>query len=393
MFKYPTKNKLLAVDAIPFHGGSKVATKSILDQLIEQGVEVTLLTEDPASWVSSDITLFHLPKMPLFWRSETGFSYYAKHLWISVFLFISWIRCGKPLSVLGTSGPGVDLSIYLTSSLLGKRLRPLQFIHGPVGESRTNARCLLRAKLVAYLESSRPSMESTLKRLISENQINALFDNTKYQLLINGISQKKWPSKTQNTFESPSIFWAASLLKWKGLDELCTALSFFPDINTPNSVICYINPKDTDLPVCNIPHACQNMEIYEAPTNLNLLRSCCNIFVSTSHQEPFGLSILEAMAAGLCIVIPNDGAYWDTVLIDNVNCIKYKAHNETDLFQKLDYLRSNMHIAKKLASRSVLCALDYQAELKYASICEQIISHCDPFVLGSRQNNSARAIR
>ncbi|MEI8597440.1 glycosyltransferase [Vibrio sp. M60_M31a] len=119
-------------------------------------------------------------------------------------------------------------------------------------------------------------------------------------------------------------FWAASLLKWKGLETLIKASKRAAISQSVVLNVCYIRPVDTCLPISNAPVLLSHTIWYEDPENLDDIRSQSNIFVSTSCNEPFGLSILEALAAGMCVVIPSDGAYWDKTLTHNENCIKYQ---------------------------------------------------------------------
>lgn len=97
-----------------------------------------------------------------------------------------------------------------------------------------------------------------------------------------------------------------------------------------------------------------------------------NIFISTSRNEPFGLSILEAMAAGHCIVLPADGAYWDKTLDDSVNCIKYRPEDADDLANKIMHLCNNMDKVKTLDLAGMKVAENYRAESCYKPIIESI---------------------
>ena len=251
----------------------------------------------------------------------------------------------------------------------------IQLIHGPVARSRTIARCLLAAEQVYYLESSKDSLLNCLA-CFDQTDLNTL--PTNFHIMNNGLSEQLWPSACQRT--KPTLFWAASLLKWKGLEILTSALQKIPNGQRPITHICYIKPKQTKLAVSQLPKQMLNVHCHENPSNINNYRASANIFVSTSNNEPFGLSILEAMAAGHCILIPEDGAYWDRTLINDVNCIKYQADNSDDLMHKLMLLNEDLEQVIKLGKQAALVANKYAAKKQYANIqqgIEQSINYSD----------------
>ena len=176
----------------------------------------------------------------------------------------------------------------------------------------------------------------------------------------NGICKNQWPSPCQ--YKTPTILWASSLLKWKGLDILIDALSKMSVENRPNTHICFIKPLDTLLPISNNLMKIENVKWHEEPDNLDRIRASCNIFISTSQNEPFGLSILEAMASGHCVMIPADNAYWDKTLIHNKNCIKYAPQDPDDLRSKIQFLQDNPDIIKRIGACSQSVSLKYKAE-------------------------------
>lgn len=363
------KHHLVVIDPTAFSGGSKVATESMLRLLDTDKIKITVLSADLDSWHWPHLKRVHLYQPKWLAQQEQGISYFIRHIWIAINILILRIRLGCIDIGLGASGPGVDLALYLLKPLLG--LRIIQLIHGPVAKSKTIARCLHNAEQVFYLQSSRDSLINSLASLpIPQLQTLPMH----FQLMQNGLSEALWPTPCLQQYQ-PVVMWAASLLKWKGLDILRAALDSMPTELRPITHICYIKPKETKLPISQLPNRIDKMNCHQNPTNLDQIRAASNIFISTSKNEPFGLSILEAMAAGLCVMIPADGAYWDKTLIDQQNCIKYQANNAHDLGQKLSELSTELNKVHKIGQRAKVVAKKYQASKCYANIKASIESH------------------
>lgn len=359
-----TKRHLIVVDPTAFSGGSKVATESILHLLDPKKSKVTVLTADKDSWHSENINRVRLFEPQWLAQKEQGLSYFARHAFIALNLFIVRLRFGSFDAALGASGPGVDLSLYLLSKL--NKMEVIQLIHGPIAKSRTIARCLNAAYEVHYLQSTYPSLQTSLSTLgIDNTDLPAQF-----HLLLNGLSEAVWPTPCQT--KHPGIFWAASLLKWKGLDTLLSAIQMIPTEKRPPIDICYIKPQGVQLPITKAPISINKVEWHENPNNIDQIRANANIFVSTSKNEPFGLSILEAMAAGQCVVIPADGAYWDEVLQHDIDCIKYEPDNADDLKNKLLMLSEHMNQVDQLGKKAAKVAQGYRAKTQYAHIVSSI---------------------
>jgi len=356
---------LIVIDPTAFAGGSKVATESILSLLDSQQFRITVLTADKQSWLSKQINRVNVYEPKCLAQKEQGIGYFIRHGVLALQLLWARLRFGRIDVALGASGPGVDLALYLLRPLM--QFPIIQLIHGPVAQSRTIARCLQAAQHVHYLQSSIDSLNTSLATI--GHPKTALPRH--FHRFENGLNEKQWPSECQRI--QPVVFWAASLLKWKGLDLLLEVLKQLPEKQRPITNICYIKPQSVQLPVSDAPVKINNVVWYENPKDIDTIRANANIFVSTSHQEPFGLSILEAMAAGQCVLIPADGAYWDQVLTDHINCIKYLPQQAEDLQQKLIMLTQDMALVKRLGQQASLLARGYSASQQY----QRIIKHID----------------
>ena len=355
---------IVVLDSIPFMGGSKVATENILRCLNSTHTKVTVLSADQNAWLSHNLTVQPLHELNFLTQKQWGLAYFARHLILLFNLIWLQIKFGRIDLAIGASGPGNDLALYWSKKIFKHPV--MQLVHGSVGQSNTIARCLKQADHIFYLDSAIGSIDQVLSRLNSS--INQLKSSGKTVLpMVNGLSSHNWPKSVTN-YESPRLLWAASLLKWKGLDTLISALNSLSAETRPETNICYIRPKQTELEISQAPIEIKHVQWFESPSNLDEIRQQSNVFISTSHLEPFGLSILEAMAAGHCALIPADGAYWDQQLTCGENCIKYLPDDSVDLYRQIKCLIKRPALIEQLGKSAQNHAETYRAESLYLPI-------------------------
>ncbi len=371
----------LIFDPIPFAGGSKIATSCALSHCDNRLTTFTVVTASPKCWHSSELSneqlsIIFMPCPAWLAQASSGLSYWLKQGYFSLFLILTLLRLPKVNQVIGASGPGIDMALYLCRFLFGYTIT--QLIHGPVGLSRSIGYCLSKANKLFYLSSSRPSVIAALQ-LYLRNKIHPDLDETlantylnkpHCQRFINGLSSQHWPTQCQ--YDEPRLFWSASLLKWKGLDLLVDCIKRTPNHGFISTNICYIKPQNIALTVSEAPIAINGVNWFEQPANLDDIRAESNIYISTSSNEPFGLATLEAMAAGMCVIIPADGAYWDKVLIEDVHCIKYIPNDIDSLKSAIVKASSNIGLIQELGEQANEKASDYQADIVYRRIIEAV---------------------
>ncbi len=359
-----------------------MASFEIVRQSIPSGCVFTVLTCDPESWRSAwpnetlPFTLATFRRPGALTDATSGWKYWLKHLYFMVMVMKCLLMHPRINTMIGISGPGVDMALYGCQKVVKRRL--LQFIHGPVPCSRSVGYCLTQADRVYYLTSALPSIQQVINHYCNSWLPDTPDDVLSQHLLSsdtfhpfnNGLGRSQWPTPTR--FATYDLFWAASLLKWKGLDTLIDALRLLPNHTALKSHICFIRPHHISLPQSQAPVSVAGVTWYDQPDHLDRIRASCGIFVSTSEHEPFGLSILEALAAGLCVVIPQDGAYWDQQLCNNVNCVKYPPNCSISLARTLMQLVSQPDIVRSIGHAGRHYAEHYRAETSYRPIVQYL---------------------
>jgi len=366
-------NHIVVIDAIAYAGGSKVATNNLLLSFAGSNHKITIVTNDETSWSHRFVII---PLIEPHWLAirEQGLCYFLRHFMIALHLVFVRLRVGKIDLAIGASGPGVDLSIYLGQKLFGYKIT--QLIHGPVARSCTIARCLVQANHVFYLQSSLSSIRICLHKTLTKMQLKTLLTSAQFHRFSNGICNDTWPSQCQ--YHTPHILWAASLLKWKGLDFFIATISAIPLKLRPTTEICYIRPHVTAQAISKAPIIIPKLYWHQQPSDLDMIRANCNIFISTSRNEPFGLSILEALAAGLCVIIPRDNAYWDQTLCHDIDCIKYHANNLHDLAERVLSLCADVNKIREIGLAGQQITSQYRAVDTYDKIKDIVLNSSTP---------------
>ena len=284
-------------------------------------------------------------------------------------LFLVTLKLPKLDWLVGLSSPNNDMPLYLLRLFTRKPI--VQMVHGLVGASRISGYCLVKAYSIYYLDNTRDSMVDALAMYlkIPKHAVYQFWPTLNTSSFVNGLSSQR-KTKQANPI-SQRVFWAASLLKWKNVDLLVDAINQ-DEMTNLKATICYIKPNIAGLEYSEPDLSQPNIEWHESPDNLDELRAQCGIFVSTSVNEPFGLSILEALTAGMCVVIPHDGSYWDRMLIHGKNCMKYTPNDAASLHNAIVLLNESPWLKVTMGLEALNIASLYTAERCYFSITQQL---------------------
>ncbi|GAK86835.1 glycosyltransferase SypJ [Vibrio ponticus] len=369
-------------DPIPFKGGSKIATSEILALCDKQSTRFTVMTVDANFWQESELAKQHrvnivrLYSLPWLSRQVHGLAFWLNQAYFAMMLLLCLLFRRQTHGFIAASGPGIDMPVYLVNILFNKPI--VQLIHGNVAASAAIGWCLTRAHKVFYLPSTKQSLKLALARYldkryhVTDNEYVAetCLNSDRFASFVNGLSAANWPTQSQTS--EGKFLWAASLLKWKGLERYITAVRLAQRHHPIKSNICYIEPKNIQLGISKAPVSLPLTNWFHDPYNFDQLRSDCSVFVSTSENEPFGLSILEALAAGMCVVIPQDNSYWDQTLVHGENCMKYTPKDESALYKTLLFLQLNPNERRAMQRHASHVAKRYCAEHCYQHIVESV---------------------
>lgn len=343
--------RVLIYDPVPFKGGSKNVMKTILAEL-PNNVEVWVISNDYQSWRGDNINFISLFSPKCLVKQKTGALYFLKHFIFLLSLLFTLCKLKRFTKIIGLSGPCVDFALYLLAEII--HLDIIQLVQGDIAHSNIARFGLIRAKQVFYLPSTYTSILLALK---NHSSLDTLPTN-KFMPFVNGIncSTIKTKDNSNENMHKVGFLWAASLLRWKHVELFVSAIDKLNNSHKNRgkyfASVCYIKPiTDAYLNIKELEKA-DNIHWYADPINLNDIRANSSVFISTAEDEPFGLSILESMAAGLAIVIPADNAYWDQHLTDGYDCIKYAPNNKESLVQALARLVEDPIFLLKIAQQA-----------------------------------------
>lgn len=354
-------SKVLVFDPVPFKGGSKKVAQSVIS-MCPPDLSIVVVSNDHDSWKEQPVRLLPLFNCQWLTDQKSGLGYLIKHFIYSTILIYYGLLYGSFSKVVGISGPTVDYALYLAKFVL--RWNVVQLIQGDIPQGKISRFGLHNADRVFYLFSTRHSIEKALGE-------KALFNKSKYQGFDNYIDATLISPVKAST--QVGVLWAGSLLPWKRLNIFVKAHDRLSNIAINNEyfgTVCYIAPNGESLTPDN--SSSNGLSYLNNPKDLDDIRSNSSIFVSTSIKEPFGLSILEAMIAGLAVIIPEDGAYWDKVLTDGVDCLKFSPDSVESLTKTIARLIDDVELRNKLGNNVKAISLKYTEQKNYQPILNSI---------------------
>lgn len=126
--------------------------------------------------------------------------------------------------------------------------------------------------------------------------------STRLYLTTMGVRQRSRPTRTRSQRRYDAIY-VGRLMKQKGVDELIriwkVVVTRFPEAR-----IALVGATDPELPLFNLIESSglgENVDVHSGLSDETVWDYLCDsrIFVTASREEGYGLSVLEALAAGL----------------------------------------------------------------------------------------------
>jgi glycosyltransferase involved in cell wall biosynthesis len=88
-----------------------------------------------------------------------------------------------------------------------------------------------------------------------------------------------------------------------------------------------------------------------SPENIPAIMANCDLHLTTSEKETFGLTIIEAFASGIPVIAPRKGGVMDSVQ-DGYNGLLFNPQDSNDFVSKLNLLINNPGLRKTLGANA-----------------------------------------
>jgi hypothetical protein len=114
------------------------------------------------------------------------------------------------------------------------------------------------------------------------------------------------------------------------------------------------------------------VQLHEHPPDLDSVRASSSVYVHTSLvAEPFGRSILEAMAAGLCPVVPDEGG--GARLVSHLSTgVLYEARSASSLRAALTLVRDQPALVAACGARAAAAATAYRSDAVLGQLIDAV---------------------
>jgi glycosyltransferase involved in cell wall biosynthesis len=352
---------LLVHDESPGLGGSVTSLGALVPYLRVAGWRVEVAALQPEGWEREGLSPHLLPR-----RGERieGTAYFAREC-RRAFDLRALCRTLRPAVLLANNGPTANLATHMTGRAL--RIPVAQYVRGPFPGSGLAGR-VLRSSAAIFTVGDGSTRQVAAAGRTAPEQIDE------------GLDPRRWP-RPRGPFARDWL-WNSALVAWKGLPMLLETYRGL-GADAPPLQICYAahpaGHPDAVAPPDDVP---PGVVLHRSPPDLDAIRSGCLVYVHTAlRPEPFGRSLLEAMAAGLCPVVPDAGT--PGRLVRHLeNGLTYAAGSGSGLADELRRAAGDPELCARLGARAAADARSYAADRVF-----------QPVLAGLERIRSERVVR
>ena len=327
---------ILIYDSCDAVGGALTSIVHLLPCLLARGWRVSIWTASSACEAFLERELAPMPaavsvasfaeRKTDAWQASAarGARYFAREMKRASKL-ARFISRARPDVILANNAPQANAAVHMLPSWLDVPV--IQYVRGAFYPSNLARTLLSSARHVLTVGVAQKERVVALGR-----------DDAKS--VGEGLSPARWPSPRRAG--ETRWLWASSLMPWKGSDLLLESYGLLEE--PPPVDVCYLPVRGQHVDRLSGE---ARFRLHRAPRDLDAIRAGASVYIHTALEpEPFGRSILEAMAAGLCPVVPDEGS--GPMLVEHRRSgLVYKARDPHALASALDYAqRHPEHVAR-----------------------------------------------
>lgn len=224
------------------------------------------------------------------------------------------------------------------------------------------------------------AMQRLAHKIICVSKYQASFLTREKGVIVvpNALPQKfveKLSPNQSEAYNRKTVLMLGSLKLYKGTLEFIELARRLPEYNFElviNDAQDNINKFFSDYKIENL----SNLSVHSRQSDVTPFYNRASLVLNLTDKrqaiETFGLTVLEAMSAGLPTIVPTEGGIAEMVQ-DGVNGYKIDAEHLNDIEQKICYLLSNEGAYIKMAES----AHDYAMKYSEASMITKLISIID----------------
>lgn len=354
---------LLIYDASASPGGALTSAHALAEAALERDFEVALVLVAPRCYEESTrwIRRFDASgRVQLELLHARDFSSIRGVRWMTrearrAAELAQIIRRHEPCVSIANNTPQVNAALYLAH----EEGRVFQYIRGPFYTSRLATLLLGQAERIFCVGD-----------VAAASAVLSGRDATKVMKISEGLSASQWPSP--NKAGAQRWMWAATLMRWKGLPLMLEAYGRLDPTLRPELDVCYIPVPGAEgagsIPSC-LP---EGVTLHESP-ELDVIRQEASVLIHTAlTPEPFGRVILESRAAGLCVVVPDEGGASEQVT-HGVDGLRYTARSVAALERSLKLLLERPANATALGQLAAKAAARHTARVAFAKLLDACV--------------------
>jgi glycosyltransferase involved in cell wall biosynthesis len=345
---------VLIYDGSSGFGGATTTLVGLVSQLQRRGARVDIAACHDDGWHSVGLAdLVH--RLPAEFAAIRGLAFAAREYRRAVGLS----RLLDTLNVdvvVANNDPAVNAAAYLATEARG--IPVVQLIRGHARASSSSQVLLERA---AAIYSHGGPDEARRAGFVGLEQ--------RWRRLDEGLSRQHWPRRRR--VDAHRWVWASTLARWKGLPLLLEAYGALSE--PPPLDVCYLPLAADHCDAASLPPTVpRGVTLHRKPPDLDGIRAQSSVYVHTAVvPEPFGRSILEAMAAGLCPIVSDEGGGARLVRHKETGIV-YEARSLSSLQAAMQLAQSNPGLVDACGAAAAVAAQAWSNDVVLGGLIDTI---------------------